>query len=519
MSFPVAVKTNGTYEHSFALMDTGASRSCISYAMFLKIKKPKWSSKPVPCVFTADGSDLGSLGRVDMQLKLGDKEVIQDFVVCRQLKCDIILGSDFGKSNCAGVEWTTNRTRVLSLNGVPVIEVEENELGLPVTAAFHVKVPPRHNGVFQVNIHGDTKGTHIISANSQFLEKNPNVYQHEISIISEDTKQQSFPVVAVTNLDFAKMLHIGKGEIIGFARPESKEVMYIATTDEISMDPYVDNAPRNWIPPRKRKTLSQEYANKSSDLSRKLVKSLRSDDELNTGCDRLLHKSNQSQRETSSMMKVKAKEPLGKKSGDRLCDKSISPWLETKRYQETKGFGDQEDTQIKRCLSESSESESTNSWDEIHEVIESDFLISPGDIYPSRKVELQDAEVAQETLEKFELLCEEQHEAFSKNNQDIGKTQLIEMEINTGGSVPLAQSPYTLPLKHYDWVRKEIKTLEKAGVIERSLSPWASPVIIVPKKLDPDEPPRRRLCVDYRRVNALQQEVKRTDKSTGCLTL
>ena len=132
-----------------------------------------------------------------------------------------------------------------------MIEVEENELGLPVTAAFHVKVPPRHNGVFQVNIHGDTKGTHIISANSQFLEKNPNVYQHEISIISEDAKEQSFPVVAVTNLDFAKTLHIGKGEIIGFARPESGEVMYIATTDEISMDPYVDNALRNWIQPRK----------------------------------------------------------------------------------------------------------------------------------------------------------------------------------------------------------------------------------------------------------------------------
>ena len=164
MSFPVAVRTNGNFEHSFALMDTGASRSCISYNMFLKIKQPKWSSKPVPRVCTADGSDLGSLGRIDLQLKLGDKEVIQDFVVCRQLKRDVILGADFGKNNCAGVEWTTKRTRVLSLNGIPTIEVEENELGLPVTAAFHVKVPLRHNSVFQVNIHGDTKGTHIISA-------------------------------------------------------------------------------------------------------------------------------------------------------------------------------------------------------------------------------------------------------------------------------------------------------------------------------------------------------------------
>ena len=135
---------------------------------------------------------------------------------------------------------------------------------------------------------------------------------------------------------------------------------------------------------------------------------------------------------------------------------------------------------------------------DINEVIESDFLISPGDIYPSRKVKLKDAEVSEETLQRFEKLCEDQKDAFSKSNRDIGKTQLIEMEIDTGGSVP-----FTLPLKHYDWVHKEIETLEKAGIIELSLSPWTSPVIVVPKKLAPDEPPRRRLCVDYRRVNAL----------------
>ena len=177
--------------------------------------------------------------------------MIQDFVVCKQLRRDIILGADFGKKNCASVEWTTKQTRVLSLHGIPAIEVEENELGLPVMASFHVKVPPRHNRVFQVNIHGDTKGTHIITANSQFLEKNPNVFQHEISIISEND-EHSFPLVAVTNLDFAKTLHIGKGEIIGFTSLESEKVTYIATSDEINLDPYINLSPRNWVPPLKR---------------------------------------------------------------------------------------------------------------------------------------------------------------------------------------------------------------------------------------------------------------------------
>ena len=70
--------------------------------------------------------------------------------------------------------------------------------------------------------------------------------------------------------------------------------------------------------------------------------------------------------------------------------------------------------------------DSQNSWNqqlcELSEVIESDFLISPGDVYPNRKVELEDADIKDSTRVSFEVLCEQQHEAFSKNNKDIGRT-------------------------------------------------------------------------------------------------
>ena len=82
-------------------------------------------------------------------------------------------------------------------------------------------------------------------------------------------------------------------------------------------------------------------------------------------------------------------------------------------------------------------------------MLESDFLISPGDIYRNTKVQLEDADIKDSTKIAFEALSEQQHEAFSKNNKDIGHTQLIEMEIDTGDSLPVAQSPYTLPLKHW----------------------------------------------------------------------
>ena len=197
------------------------------------------SHKEVPRVLAADGSDLGSIGSVALKLILGNQRVTQEFIVCRQLRRNIILGVDFGKKNCALVQWTTERTRVLSIKGLPAIEVEETKLGIPMTAAFHVKVTPRHNGVFEVKIHGETKGTYIIAPHPQLEEKNPNIFQHEMAIISDD-EVEPFLLIAVTNLDQAKTLHIGKGEIVGFTRPEMKSETYVATTDEINIEEYVD---------------------------------------------------------------------------------------------------------------------------------------------------------------------------------------------------------------------------------------------------------------------------------------
>ena len=81
------------------------------------------------------------------------------------------------------------------------------------------------------------------------------------------------------------------------------------------------------------------------------------------------------------------------------------------------------------------------------------------------------------------------------------------MDIDTGDSPPVSSRPYTLPLKHYKWVQREIESLERAGVITKNMSKWASPIVIVPKKSAPGEPPKRRLCVDFRKVNKLQQVI------------
>ena len=151
----------------------------------------------------------------------------------------------------------------------------------------------------------------------------------------------------------------------------------------------------------------------------------------------------------------------------------------------------------------------------------SDFICSPADVSAHRKVKLQSKPVMEDTIQQFEELCKCFPEVFSKNNEDIGRTNLITMDIDAGDHPPpICQKPYTLALKHYEWVQKEVDQLEWMGIITRSMSPWASPIVIAPKKSAPDEPLRRHMCIDFQRLNALQPAVVKVDsKVKGKLTL
>ncbi len=122
-------------------------------------------------------------------------------------------------------------------------------------------------------------------------------------------------------------------------------------------------------------------------------------------------------------------------------------------------------------------------------------------------------------LEQFEQLCTEYADIFSTNHLDVGHTHLIEVDIDTGDSPPIAQAPYRVALRHVDWLRDELTKLEEAGVIEQCVSPWASPIVIVPKKTIPGHPPEKRMCVDYRALNTLLPQVTNpTTKAKGVLT-
>ena len=118
------------------------------------------------------------------------------------------------------------------------------------------------------------------------------------------------------------------------------------------------------------------------------------------------------------------------------------------------------------------------------------FIFSPANVPRHQEAHLQDKEISGDVCQRFEELCEEYGQAFSKHNEDIGRTKLVKMDVDTGDSPPVSSRPYTLPLKHYEWVQKEMESLERVGIITKSMSPWASPIITVPKKSSPGNPQR-----------------------------
>ena len=99
--------------------------------------------------------------------------------------------------------------------------------------------------------------------------------------------------------------------------------------------------------------------------------------------------------------------------------------------------------------------------------------------------------------EEFKQLLLKCQSTFSSSSHDLGRTNLVEYEINlVPGTKPIKQAPYRLPLAKRQDAENEIKLMAEKDLIEPPTSPWSAPVIIVPKKNG-----SIRFCIDYRKLN------------------
>lgn len=95
-------------------------------------------------------------------------------------------------------------------------------------------------------------------------------------------------------------------------------------------------------------------------------------------------------------------------------------------------------------------------------------------------------------------ILKENSDIFAAHDTDFGKTDTVTMKIDTKGHPPIKQRPYRTPLAQQHLVDEAINEMLEKDIIEKSNSPWASPIVLVKKKDG-----STRFCVDYRKLNSV----------------
>ena len=462
-------------------------------------------------VRTASGSSLCPTGTVSCDFKLGKQPFSFEFIVCRGLSRPCILGLDFLRKYKIGIGWSPTGKFQLDLHQQVLVESVKVYMSGPTLQTRQcITIPSRSLMVLNAKATIDRHmegGLHKVVPNFLLSDEYPELVLIPTVHNVEITKLECIPYVLLNLSEEAIFLR--KGEILGHLEKEDITIEEITTETMLQC-----------------KDMKSEKLNCGDSVKEAFIASPVSGDTCKKvklqDVEALSHCKMTEKVTTKAVSQCKDMESEKLNCGDESRKTFIaSPAgidtcrkvklqkaevlsIDKKEYKETMLQSEGMKNEKPRCDISS----------------EKKFITSPADVDTHRKVKVQDAEVLDKYKIDFKKLCEEYDDIFSKDSSDIGKTPLITMEIETGDSPPVCQRPYNLPLKHIDWVQKELNTLEKAGVITRSVSPWASPIVIVPKQTAPGDPPRKRLCVDYRVINSLLPKVNKAhSKVKGVLTL
>jgi hypothetical protein len=113
---------------------------------------------------------------------------------------------------------------------------------------------------------------------------------------------------------------------------------------------------------------------------------------------------------------------------------------------------------------------------------------------------VEETKLSASAADGFAALLLKHQQVFAKDDNDLGRTDLVLHDIQTGDARPIKQAPRRLPLAQEGDCEKEVQSMLEKGVIEPGHSPWSSPIVLVRKKDG-----SLRFCVDYRKLNAVTQ--------------
>ena len=99
--------------------------------------------------------------------------------------------------------------------------------------------------------------------------------------------------------------------------------------------------------------------------------------------------------------------------------------------------------------------------------------------------------------EKAVELLKEFHHLFALNDLKLGCTSEVKHTIKLTDPVPFKQRYHRIPPHQFQEVKNHLEEMLKVGAIRKSVSPWASPVVLVRKKDG-----SLRFCINLRKLNS-----------------
>ena len=133
-----------------ALIDTGATKSCMSESYYKTLHLDSICLVVNTRVRSAIGSNLSPLGIVNCPLKLGNTTFVNGFIVCQNLTRPLILGKDFLMKNHITVRYAENGKCILKVQQEEMIAALDITNVLQMKTSTSVLLPGRTLAVIQV---------------------------------------------------------------------------------------------------------------------------------------------------------------------------------------------------------------------------------------------------------------------------------------------------------------------------------------------------------------------------------
>ncbi len=120
----------------------------------------------------------------------------------------------------------------------------------------------------------------------------------------------------------------------------------------------------------------------------------------------------------------------------------------------------------------------------------------------TKNINWDDVKVPPKYKDKIVELLKANSDLFALSDLDLGHTSTVKMKIDTADHPPIRSKPYRIPLLKRQVVDSAIDEMLKAGIIQRSRSPWSFPLLVVEKKDS-----SQRLVIDFRKLNKITKPI------------